>query len=255
MILAVLPGRRASRLTWPRAAYLVQGRLPRHHGDVASYVWDLWWVAHQVAHLGNPFFTSHMAAPVGIQLGFDTTDAAARPGDDPGHAGVRPVGLVQPADDRDARPACYAMYRAARLWLRTEAGAIAAGAFFGLSSMLAWQDWYHLNIAAGTRVPADDAGGRGPAAPPPRPAAGRDPGPGARRQRAGQPGVGGAWPRSWPRWRCCPGCCGTRPGPGSAGALALGALAAAVVASPQLIAMAQQARAGRRRGQPAPARR
>ena len=31
-----------------------------------------------------------------------------------------------------------------------ETGAIAAGAFFGLSSMLAWQDWYHLNIAAGT---------------------------------------------------------------------------------------------------------
>ena len=29
-------------------------------------------------------------------------------------------------------------------------GAIAAGALFGLSSMLAWQDWYHLNIAAGT---------------------------------------------------------------------------------------------------------
>ena len=29
-------------------------------------------------------------------------------------------------------------------------GAIAAGALFGLSSMLTWQDWYHLNIAAGT---------------------------------------------------------------------------------------------------------
>jgi hypothetical protein len=44
---------------------------------------------------------------------------------------------------------CYVMYRAARLWLG-EPGAIAAGAFFGLSSMLAWQDWEHLNIALGT---------------------------------------------------------------------------------------------------------
>jgi len=40
------------------------------------------------------------------------------------------------------------MQRAARLWLRPP-GAIAAGALFGLSAMLAWQDWYHLNIAIG----------------------------------------------------------------------------------------------------------
>src|ERR1022692_3985539 len=44
---------------------------------------------------------------------------------------------------------CYAMYRAARLWLRSQPGAIAAGAFFGLSAMLAQEDWYHLNIAVG----------------------------------------------------------------------------------------------------------
>jgi hypothetical protein len=41
------------------------------------------------------------------------------------------------------------MYRAARLWLAAP-GAIAAGALFGLSPMLDWQDWYHLNIALGT---------------------------------------------------------------------------------------------------------
>jgi len=41
------------------------------------------------------------------------------------------------------------MYRAARLWLQPP-GAIAAGALYGLSSMLAWQDWYHLNIALGS---------------------------------------------------------------------------------------------------------
>jgi hypothetical protein len=44
----------------------------------------------------------------------------------------------------------YATYRAARLWLATRTGAIAAGAFFGLSGMLTYQDWYHLNIAYGT---------------------------------------------------------------------------------------------------------
>jgi len=41
------------------------------------------------------------------------------------------------------------MYRAARLWLPSATGAIAAGAFFGLSAMLTQQDWYHVNIAAG----------------------------------------------------------------------------------------------------------
>ncbi len=44
---------------------------------------------------------------------------------------------------------CYAMYRAARLWLPAQVGAIAAGALFGLSAMLTQQDWYHLNIVAG----------------------------------------------------------------------------------------------------------
>src|SRR5260370_7125906 len=41
------------------------------------------------------------------------------------------------------------MRGAARLWLRWAAGAVAAGVFFGLSSMLTQQTWYHLNIALG----------------------------------------------------------------------------------------------------------
>ena len=45
---------------------------------------------------------------------------------------------------------CYALYRVARMWLTSQAGAIAAGALFGLSTMVAFQDWFHLNIAAGT---------------------------------------------------------------------------------------------------------
>ena len=118
--------------------------------DVASYVWDLWWVPHQLVRLGNPWFTAQMAAPVGIQLGYDTT--------------MPLVGMIMSPVTLAFGPAvsfslltivmpgllCYVMYRAARLWLRSQAGAIAAGAFFGLSSMLAEQDWTHLNIVAGT---------------------------------------------------------------------------------------------------------
>ena len=135
-------------LTWPDATYLTGHRLPAVR-DVASYVWDLWWTAHQVVHLGNPWFTGHMAAPVGIQLGFDTTMPLA--------------GLIMTPITLAFGPSasftlltivlpgllCYVMYRAARLWLQAP-GAIAAGALYGLSSMLAWQDWYHLNIALGS---------------------------------------------------------------------------------------------------------
>jgi hypothetical protein len=41
------------------------------------------------------------------------------------------------------------MYRAARLWLPAGYGAIAAGAFYGLSSNLTWRSWYQLNLALG----------------------------------------------------------------------------------------------------------
>jgi hypothetical protein len=135
-------------LTWPRATYLTRHLLPETR-DVSGYVWDLWWTAHQIAHLGNPWFTSRMAAPVGIQLGFDTTMPLAG-------LIMAPVTLIfGPSASFTLLTlvlpglACYVMYRAARLWLATP-GAIAAGALFGLSSMLTWQDWEHLNIALGT---------------------------------------------------------------------------------------------------------
>jgi hypothetical protein len=135
-------------LTWPRTQYLWQHLLPETR-DVSGYVWDLWWTAHQVVHLGNPWYTNHMAAPVGIQLGFDTTMPLAG-------LVMTPVTLLfGPSASFDVLTilvpglVCYLMYRAARLWL-AEPGAIAAGALFGLSSMLAWQDWQHLNIALGT---------------------------------------------------------------------------------------------------------
>jgi hypothetical protein len=134
--------------TWPLATYL-GGRLPGIH-DPASYVWSLWWVAHQVSHLSNPWFTSQMAAPVGVQLGYDTL--------------MPLLGVLMLPVTMLAGPvlsynllivllpgvACYLMYRVARLWIDSEPGAIAAGALFGLSTMLTWQDWYHLNIAAGS---------------------------------------------------------------------------------------------------------
>ncbi len=136
-------------VTWPLATDLPTGRLPSSR-DTASYVWGFWWMAHQVTHLANPWFTSQMAAPVGVQLGFHTLMPL------PGLL-LTPVTLIfGPSASYNLlvliTPGllCYAMYRAARLWLPSATGAIAAGAFFGLSAMLTQQDWYHVNIALGS---------------------------------------------------------------------------------------------------------
>ena len=135
-------------LTWPRASYLGRHLLPETR-DVSGYVWDLWWTAHQVVHLSNPWFTNHMAAPAGIQLGFDTTMPLAGLIMTPVTLAFGPSATFSLLTIVLPGLLCYVMYRAARLWL-AETGAIAAGALFGLSSMLAWQDWYHLNIALGS---------------------------------------------------------------------------------------------------------
>ena len=135
-------------VTWPLATYL-RGRLPDIE-DPASYVWSLWWVAHQITHLGNPWFTPRLAAPAGVALGYDTL--------------MPLLGLLMLPVTLLAGPAisynllvvvlpgvlCYALYRVARLWLPSAVGAVGAGALFGLSTMVAFQDWFHLNIAAGT---------------------------------------------------------------------------------------------------------
>ena len=135
-------------VTWPLASYLT-GRLPASR-DVAIYVWDMWWVAHQIVHLHNPWTTTYLAAPTGLQLGYHTLVPLLG-------AALAPITLAfGPSAAYNllviAVPglAAYAMYRAARLWLPTLTGAIAAGAFFGLSAMLTFQAWYHLNIAYGT---------------------------------------------------------------------------------------------------------
>jgi hypothetical protein len=135
-------------LTWPRAAYLAQGRLPTV-SDISSYVWDLWWVAHQVAHLANPWSTSQLAAPAGVQLGFNTTMPLAGLVMSPVTLLLGPSASLGLLTIAAPGLLCYVMYRAARLWLAAP-GAIAAGALFGLSSMAGWQIWFHLNIALGT---------------------------------------------------------------------------------------------------------
>jgi hypothetical protein len=147
--LAVLAGFMAAGIAvaWPRASYL-PGRLP-YSRDAGSYVWGFWWIAHQVEHLGNPWFTRAIAAPAGVQLGLHAlmplpsllmmpVTIAFGPSASYNLLCIALPGLL-----------CYATYRVARLWLPSQVGAIAAGAFFGLSSMLTWRSWYHLNLAAG----------------------------------------------------------------------------------------------------------
>ncbi len=134
-------------VTWPRASYIT-GRLPKTR-DVSNYVWGLQWTAHQVVHLGNPWFTTQMAAPVGIQMGFGTTMPLVGLIMTPVTLGFGPSAAFTLLTILAPGLACYVMYRAARLWLAAP-GAIAAGTLFGLSAMLDWQDWYHLNIALGT---------------------------------------------------------------------------------------------------------
>ena len=146
---AVLAGFVASGVvvTWPRAMYLA-GTLPAG-SDQSQYVWSMWWMAHQLTHLGNPWLTSYLAAPAGIRLGFDTLTPLLG-------AVMAPVTLVfGPSASYNLLAivmpglACYAMYRVARLWLPGRVGPVAAGAFYGLSGMVAFQDWRHVHTAAG----------------------------------------------------------------------------------------------------------
>ena len=134
--------------TWPLVTFVVERKMPASLDDT-GYAWGMWWMAH---HLLAPWqfgFTTQMAAPAGIYLGYSTIMPLAG-------IVMAPLTLVTgPGTSLMVLCAvtpgllCYAMYRAARLWL-TGPGAIAAGAFFGLSSALAWRDWFHLNVALGT---------------------------------------------------------------------------------------------------------
>ena len=134
--------------TWPRGAYLFEGKLQATR-DAGVYVWDFWWMAHQVLHLSNPWYTRAIAAPVGWQLGYH----ALMPLDG---VVMLPVTLLfGPSASYNLLSILmpglmgYAMYRAARLWLPGQLAPLAAGAFYGLSAEMAWHAWYQLNLAAG----------------------------------------------------------------------------------------------------------
>jgi hypothetical protein len=135
-------------VTWPMTDKLAQGRL-LWNPDVSSYVWALWWMAHQVSHLGNPWITHNMAAPVGIQLGFDTLMPLPGLIMTPVTLAFGPAASFAVLTIVTPGLLCYTTYRAARLWIG-QPGAIAAGAFFGLSTMLDWQNLFHLNVSIGT---------------------------------------------------------------------------------------------------------
>src|SRR5215831_12308249 len=135
-------------VTWPRATYLVNGKLQATR-DAGVYVWDFWWMAHAVEHLANPWYTRSIVAPAGVQLGYHAlmplegvlmlpVTVLFGPSASYNLLSILMPGLM-----------CYAAYRVARLWLPTRTGAVFAGAFFGLSTIMAWHAWYQLNLAAG----------------------------------------------------------------------------------------------------------
>jgi hypothetical protein len=149
--LAVLIGYLAAGIavTWTRAIYLTEHVLPGDARDPGLFVWDFWWMARSVVHLSNPWYTHYLAAPVGVPLAFHTL--LPLPG-----VLMTPVTLLYgPSFTYNLLSAaapglmCYAMYRAARLWLPSQTGAIAAGAFFGLSTMMTWNAWYEIQAALG----------------------------------------------------------------------------------------------------------
>ncbi len=136
-------------VTWTRAIYLTEHVLPGDARDPGLFVWDFWWMARSVLHLSNPFYTHYLAAPVGAPLAFHTLMPL------PGVLMTPVTILYGPSFSYNLLSAaapglmCYAMYRAARLWLPSQTGAIAAGAFFGLSTMMTWNAWYEIQAALG----------------------------------------------------------------------------------------------------------
>ena len=103
-----------------------------------------------MTHLGNPWFTPQMAAPVGVQLGFHTLMPLPGVLFTPVTLGLRPGLLLQP-DGPCSCPGCSATRCTGRpgCGCARLVGAVGAAVFFGLSCMLTQQDWYHLNIALG----------------------------------------------------------------------------------------------------------
>jgi hypothetical protein len=117
--------------------------------DGSTYVWDFWWVARQLTHVADPWHTTFLAAPAGMWLGYDTLMPLPAALTAPLTLAAGPLASFNLLLVLSPGLCCYAAYRAARLWLVCEVAAIWAGAFYGLATMLDFQDWNHLNIALG----------------------------------------------------------------------------------------------------------
>jgi hypothetical protein len=99
--------------------------------------------------LSDPWHTTFIAAPLGTDLGMHALMPLAG-------IAMLPVTLIfGPSAAYNLLSVmlpgllAYAMYRLARLWVPSQTGAIASGAFFGFSAMLDFQTWVHLNLAVG----------------------------------------------------------------------------------------------------------
>ena len=135
-------------VNWTRAAYLTGHVLPTGR-DAGLFVWDYWWVARSVLHLSNPWFSHYLAAPVGVPLGFHVLMPL------PGLIMTPVTQAFGPSFSYNLLSAAapglmsYTMYRAARLWVPSQTGAIAGGAFYGLSTMMTWDSWFEIQLALG----------------------------------------------------------------------------------------------------------
>ena len=148
---AVLIGYLAAGIAvnWARAAYLTSHVVPGDARDTGLFVWDFWWMARSVVHLSNPWFTHYLGAPAGVPLGFHTLMPLPGVLMTPVTIGFGPSFSYNLLSAAAPGLICYAMYRAARLWLPSQTGAIAAGAFFGLSTMMTWNAWFEIQLALG----------------------------------------------------------------------------------------------------------
>src|SRR6185437_12982010 len=134
-------------VTWPHASYLT-GRLPSTR-DAGSYTWGFWWMARSVMHLSDPWTTTYLAAPIGASLGMHALMPLPSALMTPVTVAFGPAFAYNLLSVLMPGLLAYAMYRLARLWVPSQVGAIAAGAFFGFASMLDFQTWVHINLAAG----------------------------------------------------------------------------------------------------------
>jgi hypothetical protein len=129
--------------------YLTEHVLPGDARDPGLFVWDFWWMARSVEHLSNPWYTYYQAAPVGAPLAFHTLMPLPGVLMTPVTIAFGPSFTYNLLSAAAPGLMCYAMYRVARLWLPSQTGAIAAGAFFGLSTMMTWNAWYEIQGALG----------------------------------------------------------------------------------------------------------